>query len=89
MNLKIGDKLYCKKQRYSKYSKYVLYKWEECTIIDINNDKENLTISSREGECSFHTGEYDIDYYNFTDYFYTLQDYRRIKLDKLNNFSKK
>lgn len=86
--MKVGDKVYCKKKRKSKWkSKYnsrVIYKDEECTVVQIDRIQERIQIRCHNGEFSFHIGEYDTDYYNFSDYFYSIVEYRKLKLEKIN-----
>lgn len=82
--MKVGDKVYCKKKRKSKYNSRAIYKNEECTVVQIDRIQERIRIKCNDGEFSFHIGEYDTDYYNFSDYFYSIMEYRKLKLEKIN-----
>lgn len=83
--MKVGDILYCKK------SSCFVNKGEKYLIVRVYSINETIHVKclsnnlhSDETHC-FHIGEYNSLYYNFSDYFYTASEYRKLKLEKLNN----
>lgn len=86
--MRVGEKVYCKKGRVNFYKNKSLYKGQYYTILDIKMEKETITIGNtvRVDDFDFHIGDYDTEYYNFCDYFYTTSEIRKRKLKKLKNF---
>ena len=76
--MKVGDKVYCKKT----YS--VLYKKQkEYTITKMLNN--SMLIRSDTGDAFiFYDNICERITFMFSDYFYTEKEYRKIKLNKIN-----
>lgn len=77
-----GDKLYCKKTL-NHFDLVFFYEGKIYTVINIlNND---IRISDEVSSMSFFDiSQSSLDEYRFEDYFMTNKEYRKLKLDKIN-----
>ena len=79
--MKIGDKVCCKMSMFDDNIKN-----KEYTILIIEGNYLKITT-----ECDYFPNSYRFwglnetsDFYKFKDYFYTEKEYRKLKLEKLN-----
>ena len=75
--LKVGDKLLCKKKRRDFISENYYYK-----IVKISENNVYVLDTNSGLSVGFHAGDYDNDYYNLSDYFYTKKEILNKKLKK-------
>jgi len=77
-NIKIGDIIFCKNNRQQFEYNIIFYAGKSYTITDI--DDNCIYINGIAFMIKFNHGAY-----SFNEYFYTKKEYRKLKLEKLNN----
>ena len=92
MNLKIGDKIKCKKDFTSRITSNIIFsKGDYYLINDIENKYDRISISQLNGDyrISFKREEpieeSHIAHFLIFDYFYTDKELRKLKIEKLLN----
>jgi len=84
LSLRVGDKLYCKKDLYNWFEED---DWYVINFIDLSDDCITLYDKYGDGvdffERSRHTNQ--ISARPIWDYFYTIKEYRKLKLKRIAN----
>lgn len=90
-NINVGDTVYCKKFKKGDNTRRDLRINTKCIILKIHYISESILvkIKNTDDTYSFHIGKYQSYYFNYCDYFYTVAEYRKEKLKKLNELFEK
>lgn len=89
--MKVGDKVVCIKDRFSKFNNnHIINKSGNIYYISgfVNNDENFLYLSSEELNGYIYSIEEDYRYCYFNEYFIYLKEQRNQKLNKINLCSK-
>jgi len=81
--MKVGDKLMCKKDFISKISSKVIYMKDSLYKIDIlNGGLVEIEIGKNGTSRRFSIND-SINFFVFSEYFYTKVEYRKLKIQKI------
>lgn len=82
--MKIGDNVYCKKNRYSSAYNLVNKSGKTYKIIDFYNDQVYISNELNSENYFYYTlNEEDTSHYVYKNFFNTIKDYRKQKLLKI------
>ncbi len=77
----VGDEMYCKKSRDG--VEHYLTKGKTYIVLTIGKFSFEI-IGDTDEVVGFYCGTYNNHHFNYKDYFYTIREMRKLKLEKIN-----